>query len=200
MLGFSAYIETLKRHGIWDATSYIAGVSGSCWTIATLYTTCSLSTRALLMHWSSMARERLHPMSRKAFDVVARTSRGTYFLIAPLLRKAQSGIVGLGVMDLYAVIVTVSGCSRTYLETVTLTRVSSPGLPAAAAPFSAHLWLAEPATLQMVFCLVEVCAFAGQAPFPNPVRCAHQPFYITKSSLRRQSRRNLAGRSKATTI
>ncbi len=88
-------------------TSYVAGVSGSCWTIAALYMTCSLSTRTLLMHWLSMAQESLHPLSRRAFDAVARTSRGTYFLLAPLLRKAHGGIVGLGIMDMYASVTSV---------------------------------------------------------------------------------------------
>lgn len=104
MIGFAAFIETLQKRGAFDVVSFIAGVSGSCWTISSLYTIASLSSTNLLSHYRMMASENLHPMSRSALDVVARTKKGSFFLLAPLLRKAGSGIVGLGIMDLYATI------------------------------------------------------------------------------------------------
>ncbi len=53
----------------------------------------------------AVASELAHPMSVHALDTVARSSRGVYFLLGPD-RKAQAGIVGLGIMDLYATLTT----------------------------------------------------------------------------------------------
>jgi len=102
MIGYAAFLDAFLERGAWDLISYLAGVSGSCWTIHSLYTISSLSPAKLLAHYRKVASENLHPMSRSALDVVARTKKGSYFLLAPLLRKAGSGIVGLGIMDLYA--------------------------------------------------------------------------------------------------
>ncbi|KAJ4264240.1 hypothetical protein NW762_005434 [Fusarium torreyae] len=45
-------------------------------------------------------------MSIRALDTVARSKRGVYFLIGPLVSKAQKSIIGLGIMDLYATLTT----------------------------------------------------------------------------------------------
>ncbi|KAK0553380.1 hypothetical protein OC846_002540 [Tilletia horrida] len=104
--GFAAFIAALETGGAWQVTTYVAGVSGSCWTIAELYTHAQMSPHVLLEHYKRVASELAHPLSLKALNVVASTRHGVYFLLAPLLRKAQSGVVGLGVMDLYATMTT----------------------------------------------------------------------------------------------
>ncbi|CAD6945196.1 unnamed protein product [Tilletia controversa] len=104
--GFAAFIAALETGNAWQVLSYVAGVSGSCWTIAELYTHARLSPHVLLEHYKRVAAELAHPLSLKALNIVANTSHGVYFLLAPLLRKAQSGVVGLGIMDLYATMTT----------------------------------------------------------------------------------------------
>lgn len=104
--GFAAALAGLKRAGAWDLVTWLGGVSGSCWTIAGLYTIAGLSPARLLAHYRAVAREGHHPMSRQALDTVARSRRGVYFLLAPLLAKANSGVVGVGIMDLYATMTT----------------------------------------------------------------------------------------------
>ncbi|CEH11934.1 phospholipase a2 [Ceraceosorus bombacis] len=104
--GFTAGLFALQRGGVWDCAAWSAGVSGSCWTLAALYTIASHDAQKLLAHYTAVASEGIHPLSRQALDVVARSKRGTYFLLAPLLAKARSGVVGLGLMDLYATMTT----------------------------------------------------------------------------------------------
>ncbi|PWN38801.1 FabD/lysophospholipase-like protein [Ceraceosorus guamensis] len=104
--GFTAGLLALQRGGVWDCAAWSAGVSGSCWTLAALYTIASHDAQKLLAHYTAVASEGFHPLSRQALDVVARSKRGTYFLLAPLIAKARSGVVGLGLMDLYATMTT----------------------------------------------------------------------------------------------
>lgn len=68
------------------------------YTLPALYTIASHDADKLLAHYAAVASEGFHPLSRQALDVVARSKRGTYFLLAPLLAKARSGVVGLGLM------------------------------------------------------------------------------------------------------
>lgn len=96
--GFMSSLAALQSRGVLQATHWLAGVSGSCWTIASLYTVSSLDVGKLIKHCKKVAREGFHPMSRQALDVVARSSKGVYFLLAPLLSKVRSGVVGIGIM------------------------------------------------------------------------------------------------------
>lgn len=98
MFGFMASLHALQSKGWLEATHWLAGVSGSCWTIASLYTIGHFNVGKLIRHCKSVAQEGIHPMSRQALDAVARSSKGVYFLLAPLLSKVQSGVVGIGVM------------------------------------------------------------------------------------------------------
>ncbi|KAK8015580.1 hypothetical protein PG991_008468 [Apiospora marii] len=102
MYGLAAFLAETKRLGLWDCLFWAAGVSGSCWTLAGYYTIARQDFSRLRDHYLSVAEERTHPLSLHALDVVARSKQGVYFLLGPLVRKAQSGAVGLGVMDIYA--------------------------------------------------------------------------------------------------
>ncbi|CCF51639.1 hypothetical protein NDA11_000770 [Ustilago hordei] len=106
MYGFAGFIAAAKRSGLWDCISWAGGVSGSCWTLAAYYTIAYQDADRLVRHYLAVASELAHPMSVHALDTVARSSRGVYFLLGPLIRKAQAGIVGLGIMDLYATLTT----------------------------------------------------------------------------------------------
>jgi hypothetical protein len=95
-----------------------------------------------MAHYVTVAHEGLHPLSRGALDVVARSKQGTYFLLAPLLAKARSGVVGLGLMvgdaahgcepvlicaeqDLYATMTTVSVARQLAIKSLILDAVLS---------------------------------------------------------------------------
>lgn len=106
MYGFAGVIAAAKRAKLWDCLSWAGGVSGSCWTLAAYYSIACQDAERLVRHYLAVASELAHPMSVHALDTVARSSRGVYFLLGPLVRKAQAGIVGLGIMDLYATLTT----------------------------------------------------------------------------------------------
>ncbi|RGP77108.1 phospholipase a2 [Fusarium longipes] len=102
MYGFTGFISAAKKSGLWDCITWTAGVSGSCWTIAAYYTIARHDISKLVDHYMTVASELAHPMSIYALDKVARSKRGLYFLIGPLVSKAQKSIIGLSVMDLYS--------------------------------------------------------------------------------------------------
>ncbi|KAF5602532.1 phospholipase A2 [Fusarium pseudocircinatum] len=106
MYGFTGFISAAKKHGLWDCITWTAGVSGSCWTIAAYYTIARHDAQRLIDHYLTVASELAHPMSIHALNMVARSKRGVYFLIGPLVSKAQKSIIGLGIMDLYSTLTT----------------------------------------------------------------------------------------------
>ncbi|KAK9420189.1 putative Lysophospholipase [Seiridium unicorne] len=106
MYGFAAFISAANKLGLWDCITWVSGVSGSCWTLAAYYTIARQNIASLQCHYLAMAQELAHPMSVQALNTVARSKRGTYFLIGPLVRKARTGIIGLGIMDMYATLTT----------------------------------------------------------------------------------------------
>ncbi|RSL74668.1 hypothetical protein CEP51_011505 [Fusarium floridanum] len=106
MYGLTGFISAAKKLHLWDCITWVAGVSGSCWTLAAYYTIARHDISRLVQHYLTVASELAHPMSIQALDMVARSKRGVYFLIGPLARKAQTSIIGLGVMDLYATLTT----------------------------------------------------------------------------------------------
>ncbi|CAO1628977.1 unnamed protein product [Parajaminaea phylloscopi] len=106
MLSYAAFLDGLKQAGIFDLASFVSGVSGSCWAIASLYTHAGLSTEDVLRHYEAVAQEEAHPMSLAALDKVARSRRGNYFLFGPLIRRGWEGARGGGLMDLYSTLTT----------------------------------------------------------------------------------------------
>jgi len=102
MYGFAGFIRAAKKAGLWDCITWTAGVSGSCWTLAGYYTIARNDITKLIDHYLTVASEKAHPMSIYALNKVARSKKGVYFLIGPLVSKAQKSIIGLSVMDLYS--------------------------------------------------------------------------------------------------
>jgi phospholipase A2 len=102
MYGFTGFISAAKKFGLWDCITWTAGVSGSCWTLAAYYTIARHDITKLIDHYLTVASELSHPMSIHALNMVVRSKRGVYFLIGPLVSKAQKSIIGLSMMDLYS--------------------------------------------------------------------------------------------------
>ncbi|EEU41580.1 uncharacterized protein NECHADRAFT_53807 [Fusarium vanettenii 77-13-4] len=83
MYGLTGFISAAKKLGLWDCITWVAGVSGSCWTLAAYYTIARHDISRLVQHYLTVARELAHPMS-----------------------IPQTSIIGLGIMDLYATLTT----------------------------------------------------------------------------------------------
>lgn len=105
MYAYAGFIKEAENTGLWQCTTWASGVSGSCWTIASLYTIASCSTDVLIAHLLAMAHEEAHPMSVQAMDRVARSQNGIYYLLGPLLRKSRGRSVSCRLMDFYATLV-----------------------------------------------------------------------------------------------
>ncbi|CAO1621813.1 unnamed protein product [Sympodiomycopsis kandeliae] len=101
MLGYAAFLDAIHDE-LWNLTTWTSGVSGSCWTLGSLYTHCRLSTLELMEHYRRLTSEQMHPMSLAAFSLVARSRRGNAFLFGPLLRKRRlfEHVKGGSIMDL----------------------------------------------------------------------------------------------------
>ncbi len=104
MLAFLGYSHAFKQTGLWDLLTYVAGVSGSCWTLGAMYTFAEGDTDKLIEH----CRTRLsphHPLSPDAVQILLRSYRGAYDTIGPLVHKHRSGLHTVP-MDLYSVLTT----------------------------------------------------------------------------------------------
>lgn len=106
MFGLAGFIRAAASTGLWQCTSWVSGVSGSCWTIAAYYTIANCSTEVLIAHLVAMAHEEAHPMSVHAMDRIVRSSRGLYYLLGPLVQKAEHKSLTCRLMDFYATLVT----------------------------------------------------------------------------------------------
>ncbi|WFD26331.1 phospholipase A2 [Malassezia nana] len=105
MFGYAGFIKEAENTGLWQCTTWCSAVSGSCWTLAAYYTIAQCSTDVLIAHLLAMAHEEAHPMSLQAMDRVARSSRGIYYLLGPLLRKSRNKKLHCRIMDFYATLV-----------------------------------------------------------------------------------------------
>ncbi|CEH19394.1 Lysophospholipase [Ceraceosorus bombacis] len=109
-LGFLSFIEEMQEPpagqdvgGLFDLCAYVAGVSGSCWSLGSLFTFAALDTPWLLDHFKATSSR--HPLSMGAIDAIARSANGVYFQLAPLLSKMKLGLHP-GPLDLYGTLVT----------------------------------------------------------------------------------------------
>ncbi|WFD43086.1 phospholipase A2 [Malassezia psittaci] len=102
MFAYAGFIKEAENTGLWQCTTWVSGVSGSCWTVAALYTIASCSTDVLIAHLLAMAHEGAHPMSIQAMDRIARSRNGIFYLLGPLLRKSRARNVKCRLMDFYA--------------------------------------------------------------------------------------------------
>jgi phospholipase A2 len=104
MLGFLGYADQMKESGLWDVLTYVAGVSGTCWSLAAYYTFGEVSTKKVIEH----CKKRLsphHPLSPDAIRMVLSAPGGAYTTLGPLVQKHHSGLHTVA-MDLYSVFTT----------------------------------------------------------------------------------------------
>ncbi|TAQ88203.1 hypothetical protein B7494_g3473 [Chlorociboria aeruginascens] len=104
MIGVLGYCEEMKTNGLWDLFTYIAGVSGACWSLAAHYTFAEASWDNFLAN----CKERLypyHPLSGEAIRELLSTPDGAYVTLGPIVQKHQSDL-HIVAMDLYSVFIT----------------------------------------------------------------------------------------------
>jgi phospholipase A2 len=102
MIGVLGYCEEMKKTSLWDAFTYVAGVSGSCWSLAAYYTFGGASMAKVIDHCKTRLSPH-HPLSYKAIREVL--SAGPYATLGPLIQKRRSGLETVW-MDLYSVLTT----------------------------------------------------------------------------------------------
>ncbi|KAH8894740.1 putative cytosolic phospholipase A2 [Thozetella sp. PMI_491] len=103
MIGFLAYSAEMKKMGLWELLTYVAGVSGSCWSIAAYFTFGDLSMEKVLEHCKRRFHPH-HPLSDDAIRAVLSTPGAVDLLIGPLDIKDNTGL-NVVPMDYYAVLV-----------------------------------------------------------------------------------------------
>ncbi|OAL22647.1 hypothetical protein AYO22_07205 [Fonsecaea multimorphosa] len=104
MIGILGYCEEMKRTGMWDLLTYVAGVSGSCWALAAYYTWAGASMKAVIEHCQKRLHPH-HPLSPEAVREVLNAPGGPTKTLGPLIQKHRSGLSTVA-MDLYSVFTT----------------------------------------------------------------------------------------------
>ncbi|GJN93623.1 hypothetical protein Rhopal_006680-T1 [Rhodotorula paludigena] len=123
MLNTTASLEAAKETGLWDVTTFISSVSGSCWALNTLFSIGGGDISWTLRHLRSRVKEPfLRPETLvDLLDVDNGASRA--ILTAPILKDASTG-GEISLVDAYGVFVS----TRLY--------VPSPDLPPPPRPLS----------------------------------------------------------------
>ncbi|EME87460.1 uncharacterized protein MYCFIDRAFT_169277 [Pseudocercospora fijiensis CIRAD86] len=103
-IGTLGYCEEMKQTGLWDCLTYVAGVSGSCWALATYYTFGKDSMQAVLDHCKKRFSP-YHPLSGDAIRTLLSVPGGARITLGPLIQKRKSGLE-IVAMDLYSVFTT----------------------------------------------------------------------------------------------
>ncbi|KUJ19701.1 FabD/lysophospholipase-like protein [Mollisia scopiformis] len=104
MIGVLGYSEEMKRTGLWDALTYVAGVSGACWAFAAYYTFGEASMSRTIDNYKHRLSPH-HPLSADAIRKLLTTHDGPYATLAPVAIKQHSGLHAVP-MDYYSVFLT----------------------------------------------------------------------------------------------
>jgi phospholipase A2 len=104
MIGVLGYCQAMKKSGLWDVLTYVAGVSGSCWALAAYYTFGNGSMETVIEHCKTRLSPH-HPLSPDAIRLLLSSPGGTYSTLGPLIQKHHSGLESVA-MDLYSVFTT----------------------------------------------------------------------------------------------
>lgn len=104
MIGFLGYCNEMKRAGLWDVLTYAAGVSGSCWSLASYYTFGDRDWDKVVEHCKTRLSPH-HPLSGEAIRSVLTAPGGADVTLGPLVQKRHSGLHTVA-MDLYSVFTT----------------------------------------------------------------------------------------------
>ncbi|EJU02610.1 FabD/lysophospholipase-like protein [Dacryopinax primogenitus] len=100
--GLLSAFTAFKEEGLWDLFTYVAGVSGSCWSLGAYYTFANRDAHNALNHF--MANSHSHPISATAFNHVMNSPHGADFLFGPLLAKLKTGVAPV-ILDMYSTVV-----------------------------------------------------------------------------------------------
>ncbi|RDW87363.1 lysophospholipase-1 [Coleophoma crateriformis] len=104
MIGVLGYCQKMKQTGLWDLFTYVAGVSGACWSLAAYYTFGKASMERVIEN----CKERLHPhhpLSSDAIRKLLTAPDSSYVTLGPLVQKHYSGLHTVA-MDFYSVFIT----------------------------------------------------------------------------------------------
>jgi phospholipase A2 len=104
MLGVLGYADEMKKAGLWDLFMYVAGVSGSCWSLAAYFSFAEASWDKLEQHCMKRLSPH-HPLSKEAIRAVLSVPGGSEEALGPLVQKHKSGLQTVP-MDLYSVFTT----------------------------------------------------------------------------------------------
>lgn len=94
----------MKKTGLWDCLTYVAGVSGSCWSLAAYYSFGRASMQTVIEHCKKRFSPH-HPLSGDAIRIMLSAPGGSTALLGPLVQKTKSGLT-IVAMDLYSVFTT----------------------------------------------------------------------------------------------
>ncbi|EMD00856.1 hypothetical protein BAUCODRAFT_187275 [Baudoinia panamericana UAMH 10762] len=104
MIGCLGYCRQMQHDGLWDCLTYVAGVSGSCWSLAAYYTFGQASFDKVIDH-CKVRFSPLHPLSGEAIRTILSAPGGARVTLGPLIQKSKSGLQTVA-MDLYSVFTT----------------------------------------------------------------------------------------------
>lgn len=104
MIGYMGYMTEMKKAGLWDLITYVAGVSGTCWSIAAYYTFADATIEHIFDHFKSRLSP-YHPLSDPAIRTTLTALNGPYNTLGPLILKQISNL-HVVLMDLYSVFTT----------------------------------------------------------------------------------------------
>jgi len=104
MIGCLGYCRQMQHSGLWDCLSYVAGVSGSCWSLAAYYTFGHASFDGVIDHCKKRFSP-YHPLSGDAIRTILSAPGGARTTLGPLIQKSKSGLQTVA-MDLYSVFTT----------------------------------------------------------------------------------------------
>lgn len=104
MIGCLAYCSEMHRAGLWDCLTYVAGVSGSCWSLAAFYTFGKANFDNVIEHCKKRFSP-YHPLSGDAIRTLLSTPGGARSTLGPVIQKSKSGLQTVA-MDLYSVFTT----------------------------------------------------------------------------------------------
>ncbi|KIW01190.1 uncharacterized protein PV09_07239 [Verruconis gallopava] len=102
MITVLGFCNESKKAKLWDTFTYVAGTSGSCWSLAAYYTFGEASMSKVIEH----CKHRLHPHHPFSYHAIRELlTKGAYATLGPLIQKRKSGLNTVA-MDFYSVLTT----------------------------------------------------------------------------------------------
>ncbi|KAK9320821.1 acyl transferase/acyl hydrolase/lysophospholipase [Lipomyces orientalis] len=102
MIATCGYISALQETGLFDCTTYLAGVSGSTWLMALFYSLAEYNTTTLIDHIK--ARTGIHIAFLPAAMELLATAPTDKYLLHGIIEKMHYGYTGVSIADIYGVL------------------------------------------------------------------------------------------------